>query len=206
MISLWAYPQLTGTIATHWNADGQANGTMSKFWGLLLLPLVSLGMLALFLVLPLIDPLKKNFEKFRREYNFIIITLMCFISYINLLIVMWNIGLGFNMSQAIAPGIGALFFLLGLLIKNIKMNWFVGIRTPWTLSSDTVWQKTHVLGSKLFMISGVIAATGAIFPNYSVLLMVVPVIVSSLWAIFYSYFEYQKENHKNPPRSHSTPH
>ena len=97
------------------------------------------------------------------------------------------------MSRLMAPAMGFLFFYCGILIKNAKRNWFIGIKTPWTLSSDKVWDKTHKLGGKLFKIMGVISFLGIIFPNYFVWLLLVPILAITLFILFYSYFEYQKE-------------
>jgi len=79
------------------------------------------------------------------------------------------------------------------LIENAKRNWFIGIRTPWTLSSDKVWRKTHMMGGKLFKIVGVIALFGIILPKYAVFFVLIPVILVTGYLIFYSYFNYQKE-------------
>jgi len=92
-----------------------------------------------------------------------------------------------------APAMGILFFYAGVLIENSKMNWFIGIRTPWTLSSESVWDKTHKLGAKLFKASGIIAFAGLIFPALAFYFVLIPVIISALWTIIYSYLEYQKE-------------
>jgi uncharacterized membrane protein len=91
------------------------------------------------------------------------------------------------------PALGILFYYCGILIENTKRNWFIGIKTPWTLSSEVVWNKTHKIGGKLFKVVGIIAFLGIIFPNYAFFLILFPVIAVSIYTVIYSYFEYRKE-------------
>jgi uncharacterized membrane protein len=86
-----------------------------------------------------------------------------------------------------------LFYYSGVVISHAKMNWFVGIRTPWTLSSEKVWNQTHALGGKLFKITGIIALLGIIFINYALFFILVPLIVVGIYTVVYSYFAYREE-------------
>jgi len=85
-----------------------------------------------------------------------------------------------------------LFYFCGVLIGRARRNWFIGIRTPWTLSSDVVWDKTHRRGAKLFMISGIIAVFGMFFKGYTFIFVLAPVLLFSIYLVFYSYAEYKK--------------
>ena len=93
-----------------------------------------------------------------------------------------------------APAMGVLFYYLGDLIRNSKRNWFIGIRTPWTLSSKKVWAKTHNVGGRLFKIAGILAFAGVLFPQYTHFLIIAPIIFIAIYTIIYSYFEYQREH------------
>ena len=98
------------------------------------------------------------------------------------------------MSAAMLPMIGLLFFFIGYMLKKAKRNFFIGIRTPWTLSSDTVWNKTHQLGSALFMLSGAFAIIGGFFGGMLAFwLMFVPLMGSTLFLVVYSYILYRNE-------------
>ena len=142
-------------MASHWGVNDQVNGTMSRFWGAFLMPLMSLAMLGLFLLIPAIDPLKANIAQFRGPFNLFIVLMIVFLTYVHGLTIAWNLGYtGFQMSTALLPAMGLLFIFVGYMLAKAKRNFFIGIRTPWTLSSDTVWDKTHALGSKLFIASG----------------------------------------------------
>jgi len=166
---------------------------MSKFWGSFFMPLMLLGLFLLFLLIPKIDPLKENIQKFRKYFDGFIVLLMLFLFYVYLLTIFWNVGLRFNMSQLMIPALGILFYYCGILVENAKRNWFIGIRTPWTLSSETVWNKTHKIGGRLFKISGVIAFLGIFFPEQAILFVIIPVFLVTVYTLIYSYFEYQKE-------------
>jgi len=192
-VGIYMYPQLPDTIASHWNAQGQVNGYMSKFWGLFFLPLISVGLVLLFVAIPRIDPLKANIEKFRTFYDRFFVLFMVFFFYFYLLTILWNMGVQYNFNQVLAPAFGGLFYYIGVMIEHAKRNWFVGIRTPWTLSSENVWDKTHAIGAKLFKIVGVVALLGVLFPNYTIFFVLVPVLVVAVYLIVYSYFAYQRE-------------
>lgn len=193
LIGMYFYPRMPGAIASHWNIRGEVDGYMSKFWGLFLMPLISLCLLLLFVLIPKIDPLKGNIEKFRNYYDGFIVLMIVFLFYVYLLTIFWNVGLRFNMIQLLAPAFGILFYYCGILIENAKRNWFIGIRTPWTLSSDKIWEKTHKIGGRLFKITGVVGLLGVLFHDYAMLFILMPVILITAYTVLYSYFEYQKE-------------
>jgi uncharacterized membrane protein len=192
-IGIYYYPQMPEKLASHWNAQGRVDGYMSKFWGLFLMPIISVGIFVLFILIPRIDPLKSNIAQFRKYYDTFIILIMVFLLYLYLLTIFWNSGNTFNMITFLSPALAILFYYSGILIENAKMNWFIGIRTPWTLSSDKVWDKTHKIGGKLFKIAGVINLLAIFYQNYTIFFIVVPVIIVSIYTVVYSYFEYQKE-------------
>lgn len=160
------------------------------------MPSISALLLLLFLLIPKIDPLKENIEKFRGYYDGFVVLLMLYLFYVYLLTIIWNLGKRFNMLPFLAPAFGVLFYYVGILLEKAEMNWFIGIRTPWTLSSEIVWDKTHEIGGKLFKIAGILALFGAFFQRYAIFFIVVPVILASVYTVIYSYFEYQKLNSK----------
>jgi uncharacterized membrane protein len=180
-------------IASHWNSYGQPDGYMSKFWGAFLFPIITLAVLLLFLIIPKIDPLKENIKKFRKHYDVFILVLTIFLFYIYILSILANFGKAFNMTTMIMPAIGLLFIYIGSLLKKLKQNWFIGIRTPWTLSNKTVWDKTHKLGSTLFKILGAILILATFAPpKYLIWIILVPIFGAVLWLFVYSYLEFKK--------------
>ena len=192
LAALYLYPQLPDRVASHWNAQGQVDGYLSKFWGVFLMPLVTLALFLLFLLIPKIDPLKKNIDKFRNYFNWFIILIVVFLSYVYSLTLFWNFGYRFNMTLMLTPAIGLLFFYVGVLLEHAERNWFIGIRTPWTLSIDAVWKKTHQLGAKLFKIAGVVAILGIFAGKNAFWFAIIPVLAFTVFLVVYSYFEHKK--------------
>ena len=190
-----AYPTLPDQVASHWNAAGEANGYMGKFWGIFLLPLVMAGMFLVYFFIPKIDPLRKNIESFRPTYNIFWIWMFVFLAYIFSLSMAWNFGYQFNFTMAIVPAVAVLFYVIGGVLEKSKRNWFFGIRTPWTLSSDVVWDKTHKLGSKLFKAVALVSLVGMFAQgSYIIAAVAIPVVLVTIVTIVYSYIEYRKQN------------
>jgi len=192
--SVSVFGRLPEQMASHWNTANQVDGYMSRFWGAFLMPVVAAAMLLLFLVIPQIDPLKANIAKFRNYFNTFITLIVVFMVYTHILTMLWSLGYNqFNMGTAMLPAMGLLFVFAGVMMRKAKRNFFIGIRTPWTLSSDRVWDETHRVGSTLFIISGILALLGAFFADYAVWFILVPVLASTLFLLVYSYVLYQRE-------------
>lgn len=187
--------QFPDPMASHWNVNDQVDGYIPKFWGVFMMPLINLGLFLLFLVIPLIDPLKANIAKFRGVFNVFIAFIIGYMTYVHALTLLWNLGYtDFGIGSAMLPAIGLMFIVIGILIRKSKRNWFIGIRTPWTLSSDRVWDETHRIGGILFMISGVTAVVGGLFGGMIAFWsLLIPIFSSTIFLFVYSYVLYQRE-------------
>jgi len=192
LAGLLLWPQLPPVMATHWNASGAADGYSSKAFALFLLPVISTLIATLLFLLPSIDPIAKNYAAFRKEYDGLILVILAFMALVQGMLLAWNLGARFEMLRVIAPGIGLLFFYIGAIMPQMKRNWFAGIRTPWTLSSDKVWDETHRVGGKLFRAAGVLACLGGAFPGYALQLIFIPIVASALGTTVYSYLVFRK--------------
>lgn len=193
-VGIYIYPQMPEQMASHWGIEGQVDGYLSKFWGVFLLPIIFLVMAILFIVIPRIDPLKNNIQQFRKYFDGFIVLIFLFFLYIHGLTIYWNLGNMFNMIAFMIPAMAILFYYCGILINNSKRNWFIGIRTPWTLSNDIVWDKTHKIGGKLFKISAIICLLGLIWLYYAMWFVLIPILLSTIFVFVYSYLEYKKLN------------
>lgn len=195
LAGLLLWNRLPDLMASHWNINDRVDGYISKFWGVLMLPLITLGMFLLFRVFPSIDPMKANIAQFREAFNLFTVLIVGFMVYLYGLTLAWNLGYtNFRMSGAMLPAIGLLFIFIGFMMRQAKRNFFIGIRTPWTLSSDTVWNETHRVGAILFMVSGALAFIGGFFGGTTAFwMMFVPIIGSTIFLLVYSYMIYQRE-------------
>lgn len=197
LISIYLYPHMPEYMPTSWNAQGEVSGHMHKFYALFLLPIITTACVLLFYFIPKIDPLKKNIAKFRSHYDGFIIIFTAYMFYMYILTVVANFEKNLNMTKLMIPAFSVLIYYTGNFLKEAKRNWFVGIRTPWTLSHDKVWEKTHNLGGILFKISGAISLLGLVLEEYAIFLIMVPLLSSSLFLIVYSYLVYTKVSKKH---------
>ncbi len=187
------YPNLPVIMISHWNAAGNANAFIGKFWGVFLIPALMLVLSGLWLILPIIDPLVPGYKDFKYSYDFLFFILISFFAYAYSLMLGANLGWQINMIKDITPAVAALFFTIGALLPKIKRNWFVGIRTPWTISSDMVWEKTNSLGSILFEISAIISLMGTFINGKAYIwLVIAPMLISALVCVIYSYIIFHR--------------
>lgn len=119
--------------------------------------------------------------------------MLLFMVILQLEVYLWNIGIEIPMGVFMPILMGSLFAVMSILIKNAKQNYTIGIRTPWTLYSERVWDKTHALGAKLFLGSGILSICSAIIPKYSIWIVIGSVMLSALYLFIYSYIEFKKE-------------
>jgi uncharacterized membrane protein len=192
-VTVAVYPLMPDVVASHWNAAGEVNGMMPKFLGLLLVPLLMTGFTALFLVLPRIDPHRENYQKFQDYYDGFILVFAVFFFVIQLQIILWGLGVPVSPNLVMPFMIGILFIYIGFLLEHAEPNWFVGIRTPWTLSSTSVWKKTHAMGATLFKLAGVVCMIGILAGTYAWLFILIPAISVAVFVVVFSYTEFRKE-------------
>jgi uncharacterized membrane protein len=187
-------------IPVHWNWRGEVDRYGGKFEGLLLLPLVSLALYLLLLVLPLFDPGKANYRTFAGAYNLIRLMITLFLSAIYAVGVLVSLGYHVDMNTVIGLALGVLFIVLGNVLGKIRPNWFVGVRTPWTLSSKLSWTKTHRLAGWLFIVMGLLAVAWAILQNAWMLGVMITVdIACGISLVVYSYLIYRKDPARMSP-------
>ncbi len=194
MVGLLLSSQLPDPMPSHWNAAGEVDGYMSRFWGVWLMPLITLGITLLLAAVPAIDPLRANIAQFRDLYNAFIVGFVVYMLYVYGLTLAASLGWQFNMSTMMLPAMSLLFIGIGFLIKNARRNFFIGIRTPWTLSSDSVWEKTHQLGAKMFLGSGVVVLMSTFLGENGLWLMMAALLVAAFVPIVYSYILWRQEN------------
>lgn len=186
------HPRMNAQLATHWNSQGQADVYGSTFTALYLMPLIMLGTGVLIMFLPFIDPLRRNVEPYRQTLNVFVVDIAIFFAYLYTLTLLWNLNIRLNFNQMIAPALAILFFSIGVLISHAPRNFFIGIRTPWTLSSDVVWEETHRVGGTAFKIAGGVILLGVIFPNAFPYIILIPLLGAALFSVAYSYFAFQR--------------
>ncbi|PSP79070.1 hypothetical protein BRC81_06270 [Halobacteriales archaeon QS_1_68_20] len=190
--SALAAPELPEQVTTHWNAAGEPDGFMGATTVLVGAPALILGVVVLFEVIPGIDPLGENVREFQTAYDALAVLTAGFLAYTYGFVLAWNLGYQFEVMQALAPAMAVLYVAVGYLLERAERNWFVGIRTPWTLSSETVWRHTHERAAPLFKLAGVLALGALVLPDYAVYFLVGPVVAVAGYATVYSYVDYRR--------------
>jgi uncharacterized membrane protein len=187
-----AYPSLPEQVAVHFDASGTPDSYYGKPLGVALLPTVALGIYVLFRALPHIDPRGANYEAFRGAYDAMMLAILAFLGYIQGLVLAFNLGIDYPQNAAVFGGVGVLFAALGLLFRRAEPNWFVGIRTPWTLSDDRVWRRTHRVAGPLFVLAGAVMVAGVFLQVPTEFLVGAVVAVAAVVPTVYSYVVYRR--------------
>jgi len=191
--SFYFLQQMPEKIPTHWNFQGKIDNWGNSSSHILTINSVMIGVYLLFLALPYIDPRKKRYEQFKKIYHIFKNIIILFFALIFFITNLSAVGYNINVSTYIPLMVGLLFIVIGNYMGKIKMNWFMGIRTPWTLSSEETWNKTHQLGGKLFMLSGMFIALEGFLPiNYRLPIFILAIAIILIGTIFGSYLIYLK--------------
>ncbi len=198
VLSIFFYYKLPEVVVTHWNFAGEPNGWMSRLWASVMLPAMTVGIYLLFLGLPYLDPKKERYANFAKIYHIFKNVILLFLVLIFLISNLNNLGYNLPINIYIPLLVGILFVIMGNYFGKIKQNWFIGIRTPWTLSSNEVWNKTHRMGGKLFILGGVLIAVSGIAPiTWRLPLFISAMIILAVGTFGYSYFVYYNEKKHN---------
>ncbi len=194
LVSAWAYPRLPPFVATHWGLAGQPNGYSPRWVAVALLPCVILAMRGLAGVLPRIDPKGENYQRFAGTYWLLFNGVMLFMGLVHLAVVGYGLGAPVRMDRLVPAGVGVLLMVVGNYLTRVQPNWFVGIRTPWTLSSESVWRRTHRVGGRLMAGGGALMALAAFLPpRIHVIIFFVTLVLVALVPLVLSYVWWKRE-------------
>jgi uncharacterized membrane protein len=189
VISIIAYGHLPDPMPTHWNIHGEVDGYGSRFVGAFLNPLIMVAIAFMIPVLPKIDPRGRNYEKFGTAYLTMMNATITLMFVIHIFALSSALGMNVPIQRIIPAAVGLLFVVIGNLLPRVRPNWMVGIRNPWTLSSDRVWERTHRVGGYLMMGLGVLLVLiGPFAPMIATMILIVGGAVAAVIGITaYSY-------------------
>jgi uncharacterized membrane protein len=201
LAALWtaaavAYPRLPDRIPTHWNLRGQPDG-----WGgpaaAFLFPAIATGVAVLLHLLPRIDPRRAHWEKFGHEMGLIVNLVIGLAGWIEGVSLGAALGWKIDMTRALLVGVGLFLAAIGNWLPRIRSNWWMGIRTPWTLESERVWRETHRVGGRVFVAAGLLVAAGAFLPQPLVPVVSIAAIGAvALVPVVYSYVAWRRESRR----------
>ncbi|MFY9213796.1 MAG: SdpI family protein [Tissierellaceae bacterium] len=189
------YDKLPEEIPIHWNLKGEVDNYVSKPFGAFLSPLLMVAIWLGMKFLPNIDPRRHNYKKFESSYEIAIGVLVTFAFVLQMAIILSSLGYDISMDRIIMVMAGVMFVVIGNYLPKAKSNFFYGIKTPWTLSSEISWKKTHRLGGRLFVVSGLAIILSSLLFNETVrvVVMILTLLAVAIVPIWASYF-YAKED------------
>lgn len=197
MASAYGWMQLPADaqLPIHWNAQGEVDGYGSKFMGLLLLPLITAVLIPGVVWLTRLDPRRDHVEQSQKFLTVVMAAIVVLMTGIHLGIVLASLGHAVPMDRVAGSLIGVLFIVIGNYLGKVRSNYFMGVRTPWTLSSELSWNKTHRLAGKLFMVTGIASTLAALTVGgvVAIVTMVTTLVLTALVSCVYSYVVWRQD-------------
>lgn len=194
VMSFWSYPLLPDLVISHWNFAGQADGWSSRQFHSILFPGILFGLYLMFNLLPKFDPQAKRYQDFAQAYLIMRNAIMFIFLVVFVVTTLVNLSYPINVGVTVSGAIGLLMIVLGNYFGKLKRNYFIGIKNPWTLSSENVWNKTHRLGGRLFIVWGLgLVVAPWLKPSFSFVILFGGLIILLSWLMIYSYSLYKKE-------------
>jgi uncharacterized membrane protein len=188
------WPAAPDQIPVHWNWAGQPDRFGGRFEGLLGLPLAAAGIYALLLFLPRLDPRRKNYAAFAAPFAIIRTAVVALLLGIDAIVLLWIRGHRMHLNTVLAAEIGLALVVMGNYLPKVKSNWFVGVRTPWTLTSEASWRQTHRLAGWLFTLGGLLTfITALVRPDVAPAVMIGVLAASAGASVVYSYFAWKND-------------
>jgi len=188
--AIYLYPNLPQQIPTHWNLNGEVDDYTAKPWGVAILPTAALMMFVVMRLIPVISPKGFRTDKFMDVINVFTVVLVGFMSGIAILVLLEANGRNMRINEMTFAGVGLLFVILGNYMGKVRKNFFIGIRTPWTLASDEVWSRTHRMGGKVFILLGLFMMVNS-FLRLPEKWLITSIIAAALVPVVYSYLIYR---------------
>ena len=202
LLAAVVWPSAPDRIPVHWGLSGEPDRYGGKIEGLLLIPLITLGVYLMMLLLPKLDPRRANYALFEGAYGVLRLSTVVFLALIYGLILLWVRGFELDVAVVVPVLVGGLLVVIGNLLGKIRPNWFVGVKTPWTLSSSRSWVKTRRMAGWTFVLLGmamvVLGFAGPADPGWALVTLVVAPLGSVLWLFVYSYLVWRSDPEKTP--------
>ena len=179
-------------MPVHWNANNEIDGWAGK-GAALLMALLPLLMLLLFIVIPKIDPKRENYEKHAGVYQMFAVLMTVFMGGVSWMVPLGGLGIEIPVGLMLNLLLGLIFVLLGNQMPRIRFNYTFGIRTPWTLASESVWKKTHRVCGYVFVLSGLVMMVCGFFTGWAATIGVILLLAGCAAGSVYSWWLFEKE-------------
>jgi uncharacterized membrane protein len=192
--SLAVYSRLPESVPVHWGLSGEPDRYGSRLEGAFFLPALMAVMLILLQWLPSRDPRAANIAKFRESYDLMVIALVTFMAGMHVLLLGTSLGWAVNVTMVVLVGAGVLFVLIGNMMPRARSNFIFGIRTPWTLSSDSVWTRSHRVGGYVMVAAGLLTIASAFIRKpWGFVITFSSLALAAIVPVVYSYVIWSRE-------------
>lgn len=192
--SILAYPRLPDRVPTHWNIHGQVDAYGSRWIVTFLIPGMLIALWGLLRVLPRIDPRRENYASMQGTYDLVVNVTLTLLAVVHFVVLGAVMGAPISIGRVVPAIIGGALVIIGKVLPRARPNWWFGIRTPWTLSNDRVWERTHHVGGYVMMVVGVLAILASVL-DLTIASVAVGIAAGALGLglIAYSYFAWKQE-------------
>jgi uncharacterized membrane protein len=202
VLSAWGLAQvgLGATVPIHWDASGNPNGYGPALLGFLLVPAITIGLAVMFSVIPMVEPRRENLQRSANAYRTVAAATTVLLFGIHIVVVLAGTGRDAPVTLIVGGGVGLLFAAIGNVMTTVRSNYMFGVRTPWTLSSELSWDKTHRLVGRLFVVSGIAVAVASLLGQLQLVfwLLMGSVGVVIAVAFVYSYLVWRDDPDRRP--------
>lgn len=193
--SIAVYGRLPERMPLHWDWSGEPDRWGGRLQGAFMMPSFALVLWVVLRVLPKIDPRRENYERFGGTYDFVVAAIVTFMAGLHVLLLGAALGWPIAINRVVPGAVGVLLIVIGNLLPRARSNWWFGIRTPWTLSSDRVWQKTHRVGGYLMIVAGLgLLVQAVVAQQWTAWLSAALVAAAVAGTAVYSYLVWRKEH------------
>lgn len=203
LLAVYFFINFPNHVPIHWNLRGNIDGYSSRIFGAWFPPILMTALYGILLLLPQIDPKNSRYHEFRGAYHAIKNLIISFIFILYIFVGLAGLGYVLTFDVIIPVMLGILFLGIGYYSKDIKQNWTIGARTPWTLESVKVWDRTNHLMARIMMFCGCIIASAALPLPDTVRLgfIILPIVLLVIVPLVYSYAIFQEEKTKKVKES-----
>jgi len=187
-------------MAVHWNAAGEVDRWGGRAEGLLAVPIAALGLHLLLRFIPRIDPGRENYENFAGPYRAFRLAFLLFLAAIHAILVAVALGARLDVLRLALAASGGLLVALGAVSGKVRPNWFIGIRTRWSLSSKRSWDRANRLSGWLYVLAGIaIVATALLWPDAAIFTLLLGAIAPAVAGGLCSWWVWRSDPDRTPP-------
>ncbi len=193
LAAVLVFPHLPAKVPGHWNIHGEVDAYYPRIFGAFFPPLLAIGLYLLLLVLPLFDPRRENYRRFAGAYAFLRWAIVLFFGVLWVMTILFVQGYTVNIGLVVKALVSVLLIIIGNFMGQLRHNYFVGIKTPWTLASEEVWQRTHRLGARVWVAGGLVCLAMSGFQSaWAAYVFFATILLMAVVPIVYSYLIFRR--------------